>query len=70
MNLRRLFDSILEAVFTVSPKRQYRGIFEPTTPATHGPETYKEKIGRLFMKIPEKGFWAWVLSYSRAIRTF
>jgi len=26
-----------EAVFTVSPKRQYRGIFSPTTPATTGP---------------------------------
>lgn len=27
-----------EAVFTVSPKRQYRGIARPTTPATAGPE--------------------------------
>jgi hypothetical protein len=33
-----LFDSILEAVLTASPKRQYRGIFNPTTPATVGPE--------------------------------
>lgn len=32
-----LEDSIREAVFTVSPKRQYRGIFKPITPATHGP---------------------------------
>lgn len=31
-------DSILEAVLTVSPNRQYRGIFLPTTPATQGPE--------------------------------
>ena len=31
-------DSILEAVLTVSPKRQYLGIFKPTTPATHGPK--------------------------------
>lgn len=31
-------DSILEAVFTVSPKRQYRGMVRPTTPATQGPE--------------------------------
>lgn len=30
-------DSILEAVLTVSPNRQYLGIFSPTTPATHGP---------------------------------
>lgn len=30
-------DSIREAVFTVSPKRQYRGIVSPTTPAQHGP---------------------------------
>ena len=31
------FDSILEAVFTVSPNKQYRGIFRPTTPAQTGP---------------------------------
>uniref|UniRef100_A0A182UYS4 Uncharacterized protein n=1 Tax=Anopheles merus TaxID=30066 RepID=A0A182UYS4_ANOME len=31
------FDSIRLAVLTVSPNRQYRGIFKPTTPATHGP---------------------------------
>lgn len=30
-------DSILEAVLTVSPNRQYRGMVRPTTPATHGP---------------------------------
>ena len=30
-------DSILEAVFTVSPNRQYRGIVRPTTPATQDP---------------------------------
>ena len=30
-------DSILEAVFTVSPKRQNLGIFRPTTPAHTGP---------------------------------
>lgn len=32
-------DSIRDAVFTVSPKRQYRGMVRPTTPATQGPET-------------------------------
>ena len=31
-------DSIRLAVFTVSPNKQYLGIFKPTTPATHGPE--------------------------------
>ena len=31
-------DSILEAVLTVSPKRQYLGILDPTTPATTGPD--------------------------------
>ena len=31
------FDSILEAVLTVSPNRQYRGIVSPTTPAAQGP---------------------------------
>jgi len=30
-------DSILEAVLTVSPNKQYRGIVLPTTPATTGP---------------------------------
>ena len=33
-----LWLSIREAVLTVSPNRQYRGIFAPTTPATTGPE--------------------------------
>lgn len=32
-----LVDSILEAVFTVSPNKQYRGILVPTTPATTAP---------------------------------
>lgn len=30
-------DSIRDAVLTVSPNRQYLGIFTPTTPAAHGP---------------------------------
>lgn len=30
-------DSILEAVLTVSPNRQYRGIVRPTTPDTQEP---------------------------------
>ena len=30
---------ILDAVLTVSPNKQYRGILLPTTPATHGPKT-------------------------------
>ncbi len=30
-------DSILLAVLTVSPNKQYLGILSPTTPATHGP---------------------------------
>lgn len=34
-------DSILEAVFTVSPNKQYLGIVFPTTPATTGPDKYK-----------------------------
>lgn len=32
-----LVDSIRDAVFTVSPNKQYRGILVPTTPATTGP---------------------------------
>lgn len=35
---RSLVVSSLEATFTVSPNRVYRGILTPTTPATHGPE--------------------------------
>ena len=42
-SLRLPFDSILEAVLTVSPKRQYLGIFSPTTPATHGPGKKQQK---------------------------
>jgi len=30
-------DSIREDVLTVSPNKQYRGIFKPTTPAHTGP---------------------------------
>lgn len=37
-NSRMPVDSILEAVVTVSPNKQYRGMVRPTTPATHGPE--------------------------------
>lgn len=37
---RNPVDSIRDAVLTVSPNRQYRGIVRPTTPATTGPETH------------------------------
>lgn len=36
--IRSPWDSILDAVLTVSPNKQYLGIFRPTTPATHDPE--------------------------------
>ena len=39
MNLPKPLDSMRDAVLTVSPNRQYRGIFKPTTPATTGPKT-------------------------------
>ena len=45
VNIQTLFvspspdDCILEHVLMVSPKRQYRGILDPTTPATIFPET-------------------------------
>lgn len=39
-NSRSPVDSIREAVLTVSPKRQYRGMVRPTTPATQGPEKH------------------------------
>lgn len=37
LHSRSPVDSIREAVLTVSPNRQYRGMVRPTTPATHGP---------------------------------
>ena len=37
MNLRWLLASMRDAVLTVSPNKQYLGIFNPTTPATQGP---------------------------------
>lgn len=36
---RNPVDSIRDAVLTVSPNRQYRGMVRPTTPATQGPGT-------------------------------
>ena len=44
--LPRPLDSIRDAVFTVSPNKQYRGILRPTTPATTGPTT----IYRMFLQ--------------------
>jgi len=38
-SLRSELDSILEAVLTVSPNRQYLGMVNPTTPVTTGPIT-------------------------------
>lgn len=35
--LRSPFDFILDATLMVSPNRQYRGSFDPTIPAMHGP---------------------------------
>ena len=37
-------DSILDAVFTVSPNKQYLGIVIPTTPATTGPGIEKTEL--------------------------
>ncbi|KAH3772980.1 hypothetical protein DPMN_174328 [Dreissena polymorpha] len=36
-------DSMRDAMFTVSPNRQYRGILRPTTPATTGPAQKKKR---------------------------
>ena len=45
--------SILLEVLTVSPKRQYRGIFRPTTPAHTGPDIimlrYKGYVTKLLI---------------------
>ena len=42
-------DCIREAVLTVSPKRQNRGILTPTTPATQSPEMYT--YSRVLIKV-------------------
>ena len=41
-------DSILEAMLTVSPNKQYRGIVVPTTPATTGPEKINKVLHHIF----------------------
>ena len=38
------WDSILEAVFTVSPNKQYLGMLNPTTPVTIAPKNITHKI--------------------------
>jgi hypothetical protein len=38
------WDSILLAVLTVSPNKQYLGILRPTTPATQGPTQYIKRF--------------------------
>lgn len=40
---RRPVDSIRDAVLTVSPNRQYRGMVRPTTPATTGPAKHNRR---------------------------
>ena len=42
--LRLPWLSIRDAVFTLSPNKQYLGIDMPTTPATHGPVKLRERI--------------------------
>lgn len=37
LNIPLPWDSILDAMLTVSPNKQYLGIFVPTTPARTGP---------------------------------
>ena len=43
-------------MFTVSPNRQYLGIFNPTTPATHGPINIKNIIsyGKIYWQLYRK----------------
>lgn len=45
----KLFDSILEARCTVSPKRQYLGLLDPTTPATTGPAMKQKQKVNIWM---------------------
>lgn len=45
-------DCILEAVLTVSPKKQYLGIFIPTIPATAGPVCIPKKQENTSSMVP------------------
>lgn len=45
-NLRIPLDSIRDVVLTVSPNRQYLGIFIPTTPTATGPEWIPAAISK------------------------
>lgn len=47
------FDSIREAVLTVSPNRQYLGIFRPTTPAHTGPRKHTFPSQSLYRVQPQ-----------------
>ena len=51
-NLPSDVDSIRDAVFTVSPNKQYLGIVKPTTPATTGPTgTEYFNFSKIFMSL-------------------
>ena len=58
------FDSILEAVLTVSPNRQYLGIVCPTTPATHDPgkQNWSRKIKSLCVLMYDCMVYTWCFS--------
>ncbi len=51
--LRSPLDSIFDAMLTVFPNKQYRGIFEPTIPATTGPvgKSTKQNVETLVNRI-------------------
>ena len=45
------FDSIRDAVFTVSPNKQYLGILRPTTPATTEPSVQQNSKKKFKMTV-------------------
>lgn len=53
--LRIPVDSILEAVVTVSPNRQYLGMVKPTTPATQGPLEVTRRQTQTYYKSHQRG---------------
>ena len=63
-------DSMREATFTVSPKRQYRGFVLPTTDATTRPEWNPHRIrtNPFPMSSGSTGTWAAALTASSATR--
>ena len=63
--LRSPVDSILDAVFTVSPNKQYLGMASPTTPATTGPVCIPKYESRI--RVSKHRTLAWTIRYNLSV---